>query len=360
MIDCRWLSEPAGAGRVAQHVVQGLSDLDVARSEVLLWGPPERLMGRPAWCTVAPTELVGREWRGQRQVFQLPSHRGAVYLHQTRPLRDWRSATLIHDTIQLRDGSVAHRRMKRWFLRTVARRSRRVLTVSEYSRRSIVAELGCAPDKIERITLPIDRELAASVRARRRELAGAGNSGSGHGSDVLWVGRHAPHKNVLGLLAAFAESGLDGRVRLRLLGVAAEHREVLLAEGRRLGIDHLEVTTSTTDDMLVDAYAGAALVVMPSFEEGWGLPAYEALACGIPVVASSAGSLPEVAAFARSPFQLVDVGQPGALARALEAAPLDVDRSTMDAWSLAVVESGPTAARLAEQVLDVLDGLVRT
>jgi glycosyltransferase involved in cell wall biosynthesis len=359
LIDCRWLSEPAGAGRVAQHLVRGLTELAGPEREVVLWGPPERLVDRPPWCTVAASQRVGREWRGQRELLSIPAHRGAVYLHQTRPLRDWRSATLVHDTIQLRDGSTLYRWAKRRFLRTVVRKSEYVLTVSDHSRRSIIDDLGGAPGKIHRITLPLDRGMAQRVRARRLDLAGTDDQATARGSDVLWVGRLAPHKNVFGLLAAFAESSLDGTVRLRLVGVSVEHRQLLLAEARRLGIQHLDVVTSATDDDLVDAYARAALVVMPSFEEGWGLPAYEALACGIPVVASSAGSLPEVAAFAHSPFQLVDVRAPGSLARALAEAPLDVDRTTMDAWSVAALEGGPTARALAEVVLGVLEALAR-
>lgn len=346
------MSQPGGVGRVAEHLVRGLSDIDDPGYEVLLWGSPERLGEIPAWCRVAATDRVGKEWRGQRQWFETPRHDGALYLHQVRPLRDWSSATMVHDTIQLHQGSAARRRAKRVFLRSVVRRSRRVVTVSEHSRGAIIAELGCPPDRIEVVRLPLDRDLARRVRARRAELRSC--AATAIGSDVLWVGRVEPNKNLEGLFAAFAASGLDGRVRLHVFGATPAQRETLLALGRRLGIAHLEVATATSDADLVDAYARAALVVVPSFEEGWGLPAYEALACGIPVLASSGGALPEQARFARGSFRLVDVRRPGELARALAESPLDVDHAAMDADSLTAVASGPTRADLATHLLHVV------
>jgi glycosyltransferase involved in cell wall biosynthesis len=354
LLDCRWLAAPAGAGRVTQHLLGGMRRLPRPDTDVLLWGSPDRLGGLPAWCRVAPTELVGKELGGQRQWLSVPAHERAVYLHQTRPLRDWRSATLVHDTIQLRAGAGASRRLKRAFLRTVVRRSQVVLTVSEHSRRSIIDELGCPPDRIRRLVLPVDRQLAGRVRERRALLDERGERVAG---DVLWVGRVAPHKNVPGLLRAFAASGLDGPFRLHLFGPRAAEREGLLRAARSLGIEHVEIANSTTDADLVDAYARAAVVVVPSFEEGWGLPAYEAAACGIPVVASLAGALPEVAAHAAGPFGLVDVRAPRALATALAEAPLTVDLRQMDAWSDDVLRSGATEIELAQTVLDVVRSL---
>lgn len=351
LLDCRWMSAPGGVGRVAQHIVRGLADLDPPVQHLTLWGSPEHIGEHPPWCQIAPTDLVGYERRGQRQLFEVPPHLSAVYLHQVRPLRDWNSATLIHDTIQIRQGTRARRQLNRTFLRQVAQRSRRILTVSEHSRRSIIDDLGCAPEKIDVLQMPIDRDLATRVRARRAELA------SGTGTDVLWVGRVEPNKNVDGLMKAFAASGIDGRAQLRLFGASGTERLDLLQRARTLGIEHLDVARATTDDDLADAYARAAVVVLPSFEEGWGLPAFEAIACGIPVIASSGGSLPELARFARGGYQLVDVRTTGALATALADASLQVDHVTMDAHSIAATDDGPTRAAIASQVLQTLTTL---
>lgn len=351
LLDCRWLAEPAGAGRVAQLLIEGLRQLPPPHSDVLIWGSPARLGPLPSWCHVVPTEFVGNEVSGQRQWWSLPPHAGAVYLHQLRPLRDWRSSTLVYDTIQLREGSAPVRRLKERFLRTVVRRSQQVLTVSEHSRRSIIDELGGRPDGIRRLVLPVDGRLAARVRQRRARLDA---EGQGSTADVLWVGRVAPHKNVPGLLHAFADSGIDGRLRLHLFGPRAHQRDELLGLARSLGIQHVEVAAVTTEAARVEAFARAAVVVVPSFEEGWGLPAYEAAACGIPVVASSAAALPEVAAHAAGPFHLVDVRAPGALAAALAEEQFDASTATKDAWSCETVRRGPTDAEFAQAILDAL------
>ena len=70
---------------------------------------------------------------------------------------------------------------------------------------------------------------------------------------------------------------------------------------------------------------------MPSLDEGFGLPALEAMSAGIPVIVSSRGSLPEVVGGAGA---LIDPGDAGALAQAIERAIRD------DAWSLQAARAG--------------------
>ena len=80
-------------------------------------------------------------------------------------------------------------------------------------------------------------------------------------------------------------------------------------------------------------FAGARVVVMPSLDEGFGLPALEAMSAGIPVVAAHRGSLPEVVA---TGGVLFDPGEPPALASALE--PLMDDDAVAASWGQAGLE----------------------
>ncbi len=82
---------------------------------------------------------------------------------------------------------------------------------------------------------------------------------------------------------------------------------------------HVELTGYVSQARRIDLFARAHLLVLPSLDEGFGLPVLEAMACGVPVVVSSAGSLPEVAGDAATPVAPGDAdGFEAAMAALLE------------------------------------------
>jgi glycosyltransferase involved in cell wall biosynthesis len=186
----------------------------------------------------------------------------------------------------------------------VARRIDRVLTSSESSAREIARDFAVRPDRLSMVGNGLDTELFRPDPAVPRSA-----------SEILCVGRASdPNKGIATLIEALAR--LPGHVRLTL--VDDDHP---LHEGRRrarvLGCaDRLDVVGRVSIEELLALYRRAALVVVPSRYEGFGLPAAEAMACGTPVVATAAGALPEVLRAGRGGL-LVPRGDPEALAKAI-------------------------------------------
>ena len=118
---------------------------------------------------------------------------------------------------------------------------------------------------------------------------------------ILFVGGFDPRKNMRGAVEAFARF-LDQRadqerdVRFKIVCAHTDgERNSLLEFARSLGVSHsIDLLGYVADEDLAKLIREARVFFFPSRYEGFGLPALDALACGIPVVASGATSLPEV------------------------------------------------------------------
>jgi glycosyltransferase involved in cell wall biosynthesis len=124
------------------------------------------------------------------------------------------------------------------------------------------------------------------------------------------MGTLSLRKNVGTLLEAYARlrAGMPAAPPLVLAGhrTPASARWEQRCEQSPLK-DHVTITGYVDAARKIDLYANAAMLVLPSYEEGFGLPVLEAMACGVPVVISSRGSLPEVAGAAATPIDPDDV-----------------------------------------------------
>lgn len=139
----------------------------------------------------------------------------------------------------------------------------------------------------------------------------------------LFVGVWEPRKNLPGLLEAYAMLRADGvRAPLVVAGRPGWLYEEIYARLQALALEpHVRFIENPDLDALVALYNGAAMLVMPSFYEGFGFPALEAMQCGTPVIVADRASLPEVVGEAGL---LIDPDDPGTIAGAMQR--LLVDR----------------------------------
>jgi glycosyltransferase involved in cell wall biosynthesis len=176
-----------------------------------------------------------------------------------------------------------------------------ITTVSEYSKRQIIEYFNLPKSRMRVISegvRPIFR-VAAADKERIETL----NKYQLNANEnfLLSVGGISPHKNLGTLVTAFkkiCETRTD--VKLVLVGDYKDDPffsayPSLKKQIAELNLENKVIFTGyISDEELVDLYNEAALLVFPSFEEGFGLPAIEAMSCGTPVAASNCSSLPEV------------------------------------------------------------------
>ena len=232
----------------------------------------------------------------------------------------WPLLTTLHHPITVdRQLALAHTSnpwqtftQRRWFgfLRMqvrVARALPAVVTVSENSRKDIAAQLGVAPERMTVVPVGVDHTV---FRPREDVTPQVGRIMVTSSSDV-------PMKGLVPLLEAVAKLRTERDVELTVIGRPAEGGRVDRAI-TRLGLaDAVTCVRGISDDELARLYGEAEVAVVPSLYEGFSLPAIEAMSCGIAVVATTGGALPEVVGRDGETGLLVPPDDPGALAGAI-------------------------------------------
>ena len=211
-----------------------------------------------------------------------------------------RSVVTIHDCIHLMFPQYLPNRAAHGYARasiwTAARRSSRILTVSESSKRDILRFFDVPPDKIHVIYNAIDDRF--SQEPPEEEMMRVQERYQLHGDFVLYAGNVKPHKNLERLIDAFhlvRQGGLD-QVKLVVIGdEVSKYAELRRAVHRHNLHKYVRFLGYMPDETLAVLYRLATVFVFPSLYEGFGLPPLEAMASGTPVVTSNVSSLPEVA-----------------------------------------------------------------
>lgn len=203
---------------------------------------------------------------------------------------------------------------RRWFgfLRMqvrVARRMPAVLTVSHNSKVDINAQMHVPLDRMTVVPVGVDHTVFrpyADVAKRRGRLMVTSSS------DV-------PMKGLVPLLEAIAKLRVERDVELVVIGQPRPGGRVAQAL-ERLGLSDIVTTISgVSDEELARLYGQAEVAIVPSLYEGFSLPAIEAMSCGVPVVATTGGALPEVVGVSGETGLLVEPNDPEALLVAIRS-----------------------------------------
>jgi glycosyltransferase involved in cell wall biosynthesis len=185
-----------------------------------------------------------------------------------------------------------------------------IIAISEHTKSDILSNFDVKPARVSVVPLGVDTrscELGANeavdkVKAKyglRKPF-------------ILYVATDYPHKNHKNLIKAFHHLVREKKISAQLVFVGTQYYNRNEAELRKLiadcaldddviWLDHVE------DSELNALYNGSNLFVYPSLDEGFGLPILEAMACGTPVAASRAASIPEVAGDAALLFDPTDI-----------------------------------------------------
>ncbi|MFI5036288.1 MAG: glycosyltransferase family 4 protein [Acidimicrobiales bacterium] len=236
-------------------------------------------------------------------------HRDGWPLLETlhHPITVDRSIALDHATTAWRRYST-----RRWFgfLRMqvrVAGRLPAVLTVSHNSKADIHDQMGVPLERLTVVPVGVDHTVFRpydGVAKRPGRLMVTSSS------DV-------PMKGLVPLLEAVAKLRAEREIELTVIGQPQPKGRVALAIAR-LGLGDIVTTiTGVSDEELAHLYGEAQVAVVPSLYEGFSLPAIEAMACGVPVVATTGGALPEVVGVSGETGLLVEPNDPDALVSAI-------------------------------------------
>lgn len=305
---------PAGLGRFAAELCEALRARG-AEVEVIFG----HLEGAPAWALRGSRRVVLPAWlhrvRGLRLAKPLlrvlwlqlglpllAARDGELPLlllaHESAPFPSRDQVAVVHDLTALRPYSGRTGMLRRWhhaLWLMGLRRSRHVIAVSDATRDELVARYPELAPKIVVVHEGVDHSVFRpdDAGAMRETLP----------SDLrlrpflLYAGTLSPHKNVsllVPLLARLASTAQE----LRLV-VAGRYTEEELESLRRHAASHAVAERVVplgyvSDAMLAALMRHCAAFTFPSRNEGFGLAVAEAMACGAPVLASNAGSLPEV------------------------------------------------------------------
>ena len=319
-IDARWIfHEISGVGAYTRALIRHLAGIDDRNEYALLFADAAlrdrtlRETGVNDAANVAPLDVPCGVFspRGQWTLPRMLRRQGIDIYHSTNymiPLLAFpkgrqgaiKGVVTIHDVIPLLFPEHAPKSKKsrvlplyRRLMKEIGARADAIITDSKSSADDVARTL----DIPERNRAKI-RHVYCGVAGHFKPNASRSAKTGDEQRQLLFVGRMDPYKNLEHLVEAFADlvPVLPFPVALTVAGSPdPRYPEARLAVERRGVGDRVRWTGYISDDALSELYREADVLVHPSRYEGFGLQVAEAMASGLPVICSNAGSLPEVA-----------------------------------------------------------------
>lgn len=267
--------------------------------------PPERGLAR-YWNQYVRYQRFARRAAGD--VNHVIDH-GFAHLVTSLPAE--RTLVTFHDAVVARvDGVRATTRAAFWYSLRAMRRAALVVADSETSRADFLSLVDYPPERVKVVYPGVDRAFhpgGERLHLRRQ-----------FGFDGVWllhVGHALPYTNLEAALRTCARLVSAHRIDARLVKVGGTLTAQQRTLARRLGLERrLVVMGQVARDTLRDLYRAADVLLYPVRYAGFGLPPLEAMACGLPVVCSNRGALPEVVGAAA---WMVDPDDEAAMAEAV-------------------------------------------
>lgn len=307
------LGQKCGVGYYISGLVHGLGQIDKKNeyrlsifdfkrraSKIALPGPNFKIQK-----SLIPGRLASLVWKkyswpsynsffGVSDVYHFPNF-------IIRPLKKGKKVVTIHDVSFLRHPEFTEPKNLRFLnskIKETVGLADRIIVDSSFTKNELLSFFKMPEERVHVVHLGLDsRFIPSSVEKK---------------PIILFVGTIEPRKNLKTLFKAF-EIFLDRTKRFDFTLLIAGMKGwlydgIFKSLENNLHRDKIKFLDYVSEEELPSLYQTASLFVYPSFYEGFGLPPLEAMACGIPVISSKSGSLPEVLGNAAEWMDSSDVG----------------------------------------------------
>ncbi len=322
-VDQLFFQAPGGIGTYVRNLVPALArqdaslDVKLFHSRFAAAVSPEVWM-RDFWVEELPSSIrtLYPRWDLAARPPLPASLRGCDLVHATNPAAvppagpNQKLVIAVHDLAFEYFPSMFPRRWRTLFrlgLRAAVRRADAIVTPSRNTAEDLLTKTKVAPEKLHVVP------LAASLNVGSDDPDDALTRLKIPRPYVLFVGTLEPRKNLVRLVRAYRRVAATGLPHaLVLAGPMGWHHDALLREIALAGPGDIVLTGALTPEQLDAVYRAADVFAYPSVYEGFGLPVVEAMARGIPTVASNTSSIPEVsgdAALGVNPRSVREIAQ---------------------------------------------------